>query len=152
DRGRLGTRVPLVARGHDLLGLVRGPAEHHRQARARAAAGRPMRFELSEDQALLRDSARAFFAAEFPLERTRTLGGKDARGCDPPGWRRLAELGYLGLTVPAGAGGLGLGAVELAVVCEEIGRACVPGPYLDVVLAVDLLATAGRQDALVAAV
>ena len=34
-RRRLGARVPVVARRHDLLGLVRDPAQHHRQARAR---------------------------------------------------------------------------------------------------------------------
>ena len=38
-RRRLGARVPVVARRHDLLGLVRDPAQHHRQARARPAAG-----------------------------------------------------------------------------------------------------------------
>ena len=38
-RRRLGARVPLVARRHDLLRLVRGPAQHHRQARAQPAAG-----------------------------------------------------------------------------------------------------------------
>jgi alkylation response protein AidB-like acyl-CoA dehydrogenase len=61
-------------------------------------------------------------------------------------------MGYLGLTLPAAAGGQGLGAVELAIVLEEMGRVCAPGPYLDVVLAASALAAAGTEDALVASV
>jgi alkylation response protein AidB-like acyl-CoA dehydrogenase len=58
-------------------------------------------------------------------------------------------MGYLGLLLPPSVEGQGLGAVELAAVLEEAGRACMPGPYLDVVLAATLLAAAGGQDALV---
>ena len=107
-----------------------------------------MKFELSEDQALLRSTIRDFLAAELPLESTRRLMEDDPRGYDPAAWRRLAEMGYVGLTAPASAGGQGLGAVELAIVCEEMGRVCAPGPYLDAVLAADLLAAAGGQEAL----
>jgi alkylation response protein AidB-like acyl-CoA dehydrogenase len=58
-------------------------------------------------------------------------------------------MGYLGLVLPARAGGQELGAVELAIVQEEMGRMCVPGPFLDVVLAAALLAETGKHDALV---
>jgi alkylation response protein AidB-like acyl-CoA dehydrogenase len=109
-----------------------------------------MKFELSDDQALLRSSTRDFLASAFPLEKSRRLMEDDARGYDPAAWKQLADMGYLGLIVPAAAGGQGLGAVELAVVCEEMGRACVPGPYLDVVLAGALLAAAGGQERLLA--
>jgi alkylation response protein AidB-like acyl-CoA dehydrogenase len=54
-------------------------------------------------------------------------------------------MGYLGLTIPTAQGGQGLGAVELAIVCEEIGYACMPGPYLDAVLAAETLAAAGKE-------
>jgi alkylation response protein AidB-like acyl-CoA dehydrogenase len=109
-----------------------------------------MRFELSEDQALLRGSTRDFLASTFPLEKSRRLMEDDARGYDPAAWKQLADMGYLGLVLPLAAGGQGLGAVELAIVCEEMGRACVPGPYLDVVLAGALLAAAGGQERLLA--
>jgi alkylation response protein AidB-like acyl-CoA dehydrogenase len=59
-------------------------------------------------------------------------------------------MGYLGLTVPSAQGGQGLGAVELAVVLEEAGRQCVPGPLLDGMLAATLLAAGTGQDALLA--
>jgi len=109
-----------------------------------------VKFELSDDQALLRSSTRDFLARACPFEASRRTMEHDSRGYDPALWQGLAEMGYLGLTAPARAGGQGLGTVELAIVLEEMGRACLPGPYLDVVLAVTLLAAAGGQDALLA--
>jgi alkylation response protein AidB-like acyl-CoA dehydrogenase len=107
-----------------------------------------MKFELSEDQALLRSSTRDFLAAECPLEKSRRVMEHEARGYEPAMWKQLAEMGYIGLTLPATVGGQGLGAIELAIVLEEMGRACVPGPFLDAVLAATVLAAAGGQDAL----
>lgn len=109
-----------------------------------------MKFDLSEDQALLRSSTRDFFAGAAPIEKTRALLEHDARGFDPAQWAELASMGYVGLLTPSSAGGQGLGPVELAVVMEEAGRACLPGPLLDVVLSAHVLAGAGGQDALLA--
>src|SRR5262249_25790669 len=111
--------------------ILRGAAQHHREARPRPAPGLigsgGMRFELSEDQALLRSSTRDYFTKDAPLERSRRIMEHDARRVEAPRWRRLAEMGSLGLTVPADKSGQGLGAVELAVVCEEAGRSACPG-------------------------
>lgn len=108
-----------------------------------------MRFELSDDQALLRSSTRDFLTSELPLEKSRAVMEHSKDGYDPAEWRRLAEMGYLGLVLPARVGGQQLGAIELAIVLEEMGRLCVPGPFLDVVLAGALLASDGKQEALV---
>jgi alkylation response protein AidB-like acyl-CoA dehydrogenase len=108
-----------------------------------------MKFDLSEDQSLLRQSTRDFLASEYPIERTRRLMEGDPRGYELQQWERLAEMGYPGLMLPPEVGGQGLGAVELAIVLEEAGRACMPGPYLDAVLAGNALA-AGAQHALLA--
>lgn len=109
-----------------------------------------MKFELSEDQALLRQSTRDVLTSEWPIEKSRRIMEQEPRGYDLGSWHRFAELGYLGLLLPAAAGGQGLGAIELAIVLEEVGRACMPGPYLDVVLAGALLAAAGGQGQLLA--
>jgi alkylation response protein AidB-like acyl-CoA dehydrogenase len=109
-----------------------------------------MKFELSEDQRLLRDSTREFLVAEYPLERSRRIMEHDPKGYDSAGWPRLAEMGFLGIHIPAEYGGQGLGMIELAIVLEEMGRACFPGPFLDVALAGALLATAKSQTPLVA--
>src|SRR5882724_1605075 len=106
-----------------------------------------MKFELSEDQRLLADSTRDFLAKEYPLEKARRTMEHEPRGFDRAAWPRLAEMGFLGIHLPATAGGQGLGAIELAIVLEEMGRACFPGPYLDVVLAAAVLAAAGGRDA-----
>ncbi len=102
-----------------------------------------MNFELAEDQRLLRDSVRDFLAAELPLEASRRIMEHEPRGFDVTAWQRFAERGYLGVQLPEAAGGQGLGVIELAIVLEEIGRACAPGPHLDVMLAAALLAAAG---------
>jgi alkylation response protein AidB-like acyl-CoA dehydrogenase len=57
-------------------------------------------------------------------------------------WPRLAEMGVLGLTVSEAGGGLGLGSVEMAAVCEEAGRAALPGPLAETFAA---LAVAGDE-------
>jgi alkylation response protein AidB-like acyl-CoA dehydrogenase len=111
-----------------------------------------MRFELSEDQQLLRDSTRDFLAAELPLEKSRRIMEHEPRGFDTDVWQRFAEMGYLGIHLPTSAGGQALGIVELAIVLEEMGRACAPGPFLDVALAAALLVAAGQQDELLAAI
>lgn len=108
-----------------------------------------MKFELSEDQALLRSSTRDFLTSELPLEKTRTVMEHGADGYEASAWRSLAEMGYLGLALPPAVGGQGLGTIELAIVLEEMGRVCVPGPFLDAVLAAALLAAAGGQEQLV---
>lgn len=63
----------------------------------------------------------------------------------PPFWDDLAASGWLGLHVPEEFGGEGYGLVELAVVLEELGRVCAPGPVLPTVLASAALVLAGDQ-------
>jgi alkylation response protein AidB-like acyl-CoA dehydrogenase len=109
-----------------------------------------MKFDLSEDQALLQSSTRDFLTSELPLEKSRNVMEHDSNGYEPAQWRTFAEMGYIGLALPGAAGGQGLGTIELAIVLEEMGRVCAPGPFLDAVLAAALLAAAGKQDALLA--
>jgi alkylation response protein AidB-like acyl-CoA dehydrogenase len=112
-----------------------------------------MKFDLSEDQQLLRTATTDFLAAESPVETSRQLAETPGEGFSRKHWAKLAELGYLGLCVSERAGGQGLGPIELAVVCHQLGRVCFPGPYLDVVLAAKALeAAGGRDDALKAIV
>lgn len=73
------------------------------------------------------------------------VGARD--GCDAELWRRLAgELGLPGLALPQEYGGAGRGPAELAVVCEETGRALLPSPLLaTAVLAAPLIAALGTE-------
>ena len=82
---------------------------------------------FSEEQELLRDTARKFLDSECPTQFVRRMMDTDDAVTDEF-WRQLAENGWLGITYPEDAGGSGLGLVDLVVLMEEIGRAVMPGP------------------------
>jgi len=84
--------------------------------------------------------------SESPIGVSRQISEAGGEGFSREHWRKLAELGYLGLLAPESVGGQGLGPVELALVCTEMGKVCFPGPYLDVVIAAKILEIAGGHD------
>jgi alkylation response protein AidB-like acyl-CoA dehydrogenase len=88
-----------------------------------------MDVQFSQEQDLLRESARVFLAKECSLARVRELM-EEPLGTSPDFWRKLAELGWLGLTLPEEQGGAGMDLIDLAVVMEEMGRALLPDPFL----------------------
>jgi len=82
---------------------------------------------LTEDQRLLQDSAREFFAERAPVKALRAE--RDAgRPFDPALWREIAELGFAGAAVPEEHGGSGMGWRALGVVLEAAGRTLVASP------------------------
>ena len=98
-----------------------------------------MDFSFTDEQQLLRESVDKLVEAEYPFEVRRELAASDA-GYSHGLWRKFAELGWLGLGIPEGAGGVGGGAVETAVVMEGLGAALAVEPYLaTVVMGADLL-------------
>jgi alkylation response protein AidB-like acyl-CoA dehydrogenase len=87
-----------------------------------------MQLEFTSEQEDLRDSVHLVLERECPMTVVRAVV---ETGVAPDAlWKHMVELGWTALTVPASAGGLGLGAVELAVVVEELGRVVAPGPFL----------------------
>jgi alkylation response protein AidB-like acyl-CoA dehydrogenase len=88
-----------------------------------------MDFGLNENQVILRDSAREFFAGECPMAFVRRAA-ESATAYDPRLWAKLAAQGYTGIIVDEAYGGVGLGIVELVLLMEEAGRALLPGPLL----------------------
>jgi alkylation response protein AidB-like acyl-CoA dehydrogenase len=83
---------------------------------------------LSDEARMLRESAVALCAAEFPMERVRRMAD-DPGGVAAEAYRALAGQGWLGILVPEALGGAGLGMAELGAVLEELGRSLVPGPF-----------------------
>lgn len=77
-----------------------------------------MDFRLSEEQQLLRDSARRYFTTEGSADARRRRGA--AQGAED--WARLAEFGWIAAPVPEAFGGLGSAIEDIAVLCEEMGR------------------------------
>jgi alkylation response protein AidB-like acyl-CoA dehydrogenase len=85
---------------------------------------------LDEDQKLLRESARRLCTDRGGAKRARALrdGGQDF---DAEAWAAIGAAGWLGVLVPEAQGGTGLGAVELYVLLEQIGRAALMVPMIE---------------------
>ncbi len=92
-----------------------------------------MDFGFSQEQDLLRQTARSFLEKECPSTFVRRMMENPAGTTDEV-WQKLAELGWLGLIYPEAHGGVGLGFVDLTVILEEMGRVVMPGPYFSTVL------------------
>ena len=87
-----------------------------------------MDFSLSEEQVLLRDSARDFLDQEWPLpELRRMLDAEEAPSAADAFWLKVGELGWPALLIDEDYDGLGLGLFDLAVLMEECGRRLIPG-------------------------
>jgi alkylation response protein AidB-like acyl-CoA dehydrogenase len=100
-----------------------------------------MEFDLSKPQKLMQQSARDLFTRACPAKKVRELMTTDT-AYDAELWSAVAEQGWLGIHLSEASGGLGLGVVDLAAVGEEMGRACLPGPFLGTVWAATLIAEA----------
>ena len=92
-----------------------------------------MDFNLSEEQQLLRDSVERFVRADYAFDKRRQLCASEA-GFSRQNWRKMAELGWLGVALPEEYGGTGGGAVETMVVMEAFGRGLVLEPYFATVV------------------
>jgi alkylation response protein AidB-like acyl-CoA dehydrogenase len=104
-----------------------------------------MDFSFTPDQTLLKNSARAFLDEHCKPATVRLLWD-DPRGESEGMWKEMAQLGWLGLSLPEAHGGSGLGMVESALLLEELGRAAYPGPYWPTMLAATVIAEAGSDD------
>jgi alkylation response protein AidB-like acyl-CoA dehydrogenase len=102
-----------------------------------------MDFALSEDQREIQRTARELLADRARPERVREHA--EAGTTDEGLWRELCELGWPGIAVAERYGGQGLGSVELGILCEELGRAVAPVPFLGSVLAATVIEHAGSQ-------
>ncbi len=86
-----------------------------------------MDFNFTDDQESLRDAVRRWVDKGFSFDRRHNLA--KAGGATRAVYAELADLGLTGLVVPEAHGGMGQGAVDAMVVCEELGRGLVNAPY-----------------------
>jgi alkylation response protein AidB-like acyl-CoA dehydrogenase len=103
-----------------------------------------MDFGLSEDQREIQRTARELLAERARPERVRESA--EAGRSDEALWRELCDLGWPGIAVSERHGGQGLGRVELSILCEELGRAIAPVPFLPTVLASTIIEQAGSEE------
>ena len=127
-------------------------------------------FDLSADQQALREAAATLLDGRAGHDALRarvgtgavvgTLPGAGAgagadekpataadvpRGYDESAWDAMSEQGWLAIELPEDEGGLGLGLVEVAVLCEEVGRRLVAAPFLPSVVALGALSAPEAQ-------
>lgn len=105
-----------------------------------------MNFELDEEQVMLKTSARDFLEKECPKELVREMM-EDETGYSPELWKKMADLGWFGLSFPEEYGGAGFSFLDLAVLLEECGRALAPVPIIPTVVLAGhtILATGSEQ-------
>jgi alkylation response protein AidB-like acyl-CoA dehydrogenase len=104
-----------------------------------------MDFDLTQEQELLRTTARELLERECPLTLVRATEKEDP-GYSPALWSQMAELGWLGLVYPDAYGGVDASFLDLVALLEEMGSHLVPGPYLASVLSGYAIMDAGSDE------
>jgi alkylation response protein AidB-like acyl-CoA dehydrogenase len=92
-----------------------------------------MDLDLTEEQEMLRKTARDFLEKECPKSLVRELE-EDEKGYSPELWRKMAELGWMGLVLPEEHGGMDMGFMDLIILLQEMGRNILPGPFFSTVV------------------
>ena len=87
-----------------------------------------MEFELNEEQRILQNTARDFLKKECPKELVRELDDSQD-GHSPELWQKMADLGWIGLTLPEQYEGIGWSFLDLVILLEEMGYNICPGPF-----------------------
>jgi alkylation response protein AidB-like acyl-CoA dehydrogenase len=105
-----------------------------------------MEFAFTEEQQMIGETARAFFAENATSDRTRKAMAAD--GIDRPLWKAFCqELGLSGIGIPESTGGAGLGLVELAIIAEAAGAQVAALPMLgSLALSAQAVASGGSAE------
>lgn len=105
-----------------------------------------MQLERSEEQQLLAEQVGRLLAERSSPDRLRELIDAGSEW-DEPLWRELAEMGILGAALPEAHGGLSMGASDLGVISEELGRANAALPFASsIVLAAEAIRLFGTEE------
>jgi alkylation response protein AidB-like acyl-CoA dehydrogenase len=99
---------------------------------------------LTDEQEMLRNTARNFLATECPPSLVRRMEG-DPLGYDPGLWAKAAELAWQGISLPEAYGGSGLPSAYLGLILQEVGRAVAPMPLHSTSVAALTLAESGTE-------
>jgi alkylation response protein AidB-like acyl-CoA dehydrogenase len=104
-----------------------------------------MDLRFTETQEILKKMARDFLATECPKTLVRKLEQSE-EGYSPELWKKMAELGWMGLIIPEEYGGMGYTFQDLVVLLEEIGRNILPGPLIATVTSTFPVLEAGTEE------
>ena len=99
----------------------------------------------NEEEQMVKNLAREFLEAECPPRLAREME-KDDLGYPPELWRKMADLGWLGISLPEEYGGQGLSLTYLGLILEEIGRAIAPVPLHSTAVPALTIAREGTEE------
>jgi alkylation response protein AidB-like acyl-CoA dehydrogenase len=92
-----------------------------------------MKLTLTEEQEMLKKTARDFLTDKCSKKFVKQMEESET-GYSRELWQEMAELGWMGLAFPGKYGGGDMSFLDLAVLLEEMGRACLPGPFFSAVV------------------
>jgi alkylation response protein AidB-like acyl-CoA dehydrogenase len=104
-----------------------------------------MDLRFTEAQEILKKAARDFLTTECPKTLVRELE-KSEKGYSPELWKKMADLGWMGLVIPEAYEGIGYTFQDLTVLLEEVGRNIVPGPLISTVISSFAIIEAGTEE------
>jgi len=104
-----------------------------------------MDLRLTETQEILKKMARDFLTTECPKTMVRKLEQSE-QGYSPELWKKMAELGWMGLIIPEEYGGMNYTFQDLVVLLEEIGRNILPGPFIATITSTFPILEAGNEE------
>ncbi|MDI6762344.1 MAG: acyl-CoA dehydrogenase family protein [Thermodesulfobacteriota bacterium] len=106
-----------------------------------------MEFGLNQEQTILKNETRRFLKNECPIDFVKEMI-EDEKGHSPPLWKKMAELGWMGLLFEEKYGGIGGTFLDLSIILEEMGRALLPGPFFSTVILGGVPITQGGDEEL----
>ncbi|MCP4579013.1 MAG: acyl-CoA/acyl-ACP dehydrogenase [Deltaproteobacteria bacterium] len=104
-----------------------------------------MNLDFTTEQKLIKDEALKFLKKESPFERVKEIEETEEGYCRKT-WKKMAELGWLGLSIPEQHGGEGGQFLDMVILLEEMGRAAFPGPYFSTIAQCALIIIEGGSE------
>ena len=109
-------------------------------------------FGFGEDETMLRDSARKFFADNCTPDKIHSQVANDPNIhreiesiWDKSLWHQICELGWTAACIPEKAGGVGMPTVAAIALAEEAGNTAFPSPLLTTFNSIFLLQACGLE-------
>src|SRR5262245_636530 len=144
-RGRSGsTAASCSPRARSTTATSRSRSLAPRGSASRSLS-RLMDFDFTDDQLALRDGARDLLDDHASPARVRAHTAAGAAYAAAL-WNAMSEQGWLAIELPEADGGVGLGAVEVAILAEQLGAHAAPAPFVPEVLALDALRAGGADE------
>jgi alkylation response protein AidB-like acyl-CoA dehydrogenase len=103
-------------------------------------------FDISSEQNILQDSVDRFVQDHYELDKRQLLVFSD-QGFSYDNWQTMAELGWLGVSVPEAHGGFGGNEIDTMILMQAFGKGLVLEPFFaSTVLGAKAIADGGSED------